>query len=134
MFSRILREYNYTDSTFRVLVFKAGDFGRPDNARAALEEDISDYSDYRENYQVLERSEISINNVPGELLITSYTPVAEEPEDVTGWKWSSVLLRRDIFFDYDGFVWDITMISEEGRIEADETVWEHLLETFQIID
>ena len=131
-FSRSLIDYDYTDSIITVSVYQSGIVNRPDIARTALEEDVSNHSTWYKNFQMLERSEIDIGNLPGQLLVTSYTLPMACGE--SGWKWSSVLLRRDVFFDYDGFIWTITMFSEEDRIEADETIWEHLLETSRFLD
>ena len=132
VFHQSLPEYDYIDSSISVVIHTVAAISELyENAKAAIEWSISHLSGYFPDYQVLERKEINIDGVPAELLVGSFT-MAEVPEDDvwnTGRK-----LDRQVYFDYDGCIWHISMTSDEENAEADEAVWEHLLETFTILD
>jgi len=123
-----------TDSLLGVSISEEGRLDIWASAEIALEWTVSYLREAYEDFQVLKRSEININGVKGEMLVCSYTPT-EAPEDYDPFWWGpSLLLRRHVYFDYDGFIWEIWMVSHENRAEADEPVWEHLIGTFRILD
>jgi hypothetical protein len=118
------------DSGFRVGVYKSG-WGDYQKASDLLDHDIQFGYDSKEDYQILERSPISIDSIKGELLISSYTPGESHESDL---KEPTLLINRTVYFDYKGLIWEINMISIEKVAEADEPIWEHLIETFKILD
>jgi hypothetical protein len=128
-----------TDGFIYIYVEGAGDT-YPD-ATAALEDTLSgfvepDYHDEdaeEEPQRLLERSTITVAGIPAELVVYSYG------YDLV-WEESSgsavILLRiaREVYFDYDGLIWNIVIESDEDRADVAEADFEHLLETFQILD
>jgi len=119
----------YLDSWFRVRVFEAG-WGDYSDATDLLEKNNQRLGDSHEDYQILDRSSVSIDGVNGKKLISSYTPDTYESD----LKESTLLINRKVYFDHNGLIWEIMMISIEEVAEADEPGWEHLLETFRILD
>ncbi len=118
---------DWLESWFKVRVFEVGWAGYLD-ATDLLEHNIQLGTE--EDYQILERSSIIIAGIKGEKLISSYTPDTYESD----LKEPTLLINRKVYFDYNGFIWEISMISIEKVAEADEPGWEHLLETFRILD
>ena len=120
----------WLDSSFMVGVYKSG-WGDYQKASDLLDHDIQFGYDSKEDYQILERSPISIDSIKGELLISSYTPGESHESDL---KEPTLLINRTVYFDYKGLIWEINMISIEKVAEADEPIWEHLIVTFKILD
>ena len=87
------------------------------------------YSDF----QLLERSQVTVSGINGEQIVYSYTEIRgvgqrktdEDPYPMQG---------RRIYFYSNGVIWELTLdllLSEAETANAD---FEHLLETFQILD
>lgn len=132
-FCRSLLEEDWIDSWFRVRVSKVGWWSSYPDAKATLEADILWSADTFEDYQILERSPVSVAGVEGEQVISSYTAEHDDPHADYFMK-EGLTVNRDIYFDHNGFIWEITMMSIEEMAEADEAVWEHILKTFKILD
>ena len=118
------------DSGFYVRVFETG-WNDYKDATDLLEKNTQRLSDSYKDYQILERSSVTVDNIKGEKLISSYTPGESHESDL---KEPTLLINRRVYFDYEGLVWEIMMISIEKVAEADEPIWEHLIETFKILD
>lgn len=128
-----------TNGFIEVLAEGAG-ITYPD-ATAALEDTLSgfvepDYYDEdaeEEPKRLLERSTITVAGIPAELIVYSYgyDLIREESSD------SSVILiriAREVYFDHDDLIWNLVIESDEDRADVAEADFEHLLETFQILD
>jgi len=119
----------WLDSHFRIGAYKPGWAGY-NNSNDLIEGDEKLLSDEKD-YQIIERSTISIAGISGILLIRAYTIEDMFDSDL---KEPTLLIDRTIYFDYDGLIWEIMMDSIENVAEADEAIWEHLVETFKILD
>lgn len=127
-FHRSLTEDIYYDSTFSIIIFQAGKFNFP-NANTALEYDILLNNKATKDFQILERSSINIGGVEAELLVNSCFPEKE-----FGGFTTKIQKNRDIYFNHKGYIWDISMITMEEVAEVAQTYFDHMLETFKIID
>jgi hypothetical protein len=108
------------------------------DAAAALEHTLSGFVepgpyDEEEPQRLLERSSLTIAGIPAELIVYSYgydRIWGESPGSV------AILIRiaREVYFDHNGLIWNIVIESDEDRADVAEGDFEHLLETFQILD
>jgi hypothetical protein len=98
-----------------------------------LEKEISRWEDEPE-FKVLERTEVEISGIPAEKVVLTYKYF---PTDVgLGYATEELeyIIQRSIFFDCDGFIW---WIEEQSNIEVAEVHkvhFEHVLQTFSILD
>jgi hypothetical protein len=83
--------------------------------------------------RLLERSTITLAGVPTQLVVYSYgyDHIWDESSGS-----AVILLRiaREVYFNYGGLIWNIVIESDEDRADVAEADFEHLLETFQILD
>ena len=112
----------------------------PRNARAALEDEISNWDEisrllYESEFKVLERTEVEISGVPAEKVVSTrkYRPIAKGSKF---WPTEELeyMTHRWIFFDYDGFIWWIEEQSNIEVAEAHKVHFEHMLQTFRILN
>lgn len=85
---------------------------------------------YVEPENILEQSTITVAGIPSELLIYSHEPelIPEAPiSDV-------IKITRVVYFEHNDLIWEIEIESDEDRADVAEADFEHLLETFQILD
>ncbi|UCB43223.1 MAG: hypothetical protein JSV77_00835 [Dehalococcoidales bacterium] len=128
------------DAGFIMIRVEGAGITYPD-ATAALEHTLSIFVDqepYDENDEqapglLLERSNITVAGIPAELIVYSYgfDLIREES---TGLVVYLMRIAREVYFDYSGLIWKIEIESDEDRAEEAEADFEHLLETFQILD
>ena len=111
------------------------------DATVALEHTLSIFVDsepYDEDAEqapgrLLERSTLTVAGIPAELIVYSYgyDYVRDSPSD----PWVLLLrIAREVYFDYNGLIWNIVIESDEDRAEVAKADFEHLLETFQILE
>lgn len=125
-------------SYLRVDVYEAGRRGNPD-AEAALESAITRIAteEYYSDFEILERSSVSIAGVKGEQCTLSYCYREEIPatdDEGPFLKLPALMTVRCVYFDYNGFIWEIWLRSTEGFAEEDKAHFEHIIETFEILD
>ena len=137
-YSRSLLEKDWKDSWFRVRVYEAGKYNKPDNAKAALNSYITSLSAHEEysEFKILKRLPININGVIGEQCTLSYYySEAEQYLDTDlSIKLPATLVLRCVYFDYNGFICEIRMSSIEEIAEQVDSEFGHLIETFEILD
>lgn len=126
------------DSYFSVDVYEAGRIGNPD-AEAALESDITRIAthEYYSDFEILDRSSVSIAGVQGEQCVFSYCyreAIPDVDDEGPFLKLPVIMIVRCVYFDYNGFIWEIWLQSTEGFAEEDKAHFEHILETFTILD
>ena len=116
-----------TNGFIYLYVEGAGDTYR--DAGAALENEIWQF--VRAGH-LIEHSAITVDKMPAELLVYSREPdlIPEAPASSL----EVMKVTRSVYFDYDGFIWNLVIESDEDRVEEAEADFEHLLETFQILD
>jgi hypothetical protein len=111
------------------------------DAEAALEDNLSGFAepDYydedaeEEPKRLLERSTITVAGIQAELIVYSYG--YDYVRDSTSDSWVILIrIAREVYFDYDGLIWNLVIKSDEDRADVAEADFEHLLETFQILD
>jgi len=116
-----------------IRVYPAGVEGNTD-ALTAIESDISDFStsQYIQDFQVFERSTITIDGITGEYVHYSYRD--PPPQETNPYE----QIVKEVWFDYDGFVWQIYFIYgpeyDEEDTEEVGTYFDHIIETFRILD
>jgi len=97
------------------------------DAHTALEHHIQLYV---EPENILESSTITVAGISFELLVYSH-----EPELIPEAPISNVMkVTRVAYFEHNDLIWEILMESDEDRAEVAAEDFEHLLETFQILD
>jgi hypothetical protein len=125
------------DSYLRVDVYRAGLVDVPD-AEAALEATIASFAtdEHYSDFEILDRSPVTIAGVEGEQVIFSYCLFEDIPSDSEGpsLKLPATFIVRCAYFDHDNFIWEIFLQSTEGIAEEDGAHFEHILETFAIPD
>lgn len=71
--------------------------------------------------QVYERSSLVVAGITGEQVIYHDARMPNTPE------------AREVFFDYDGRVWNICICSTDGFAEQARLDFEHIIQTFKIL-
>ena len=124
-------------SLLMVDVYEAGLLGNPD-AEAALESEITRIATHEHyiDFEILDRSSVSIAGVKGEQCVFSYYYPEKAPSFDEGpiLKLPATIIVRCVYFDHNGYIWGIRLSSTEGLAGEDEAHFEHILETFKILE
>jgi hypothetical protein len=94
-----------------------------------LENDISDSSKW-ENFELLERYPVTVSGVEGELIayvIDWFLPFAEG-------EGPKLQYHRAVYFDYNGLIWTIEATTEMEMVDQVKADFEHIIETFEILE
>ncbi|MFC1951806.1 hypothetical protein ACFLYI_02040, partial [Chloroflexota bacterium] len=130
---RLKRDNLQTLSTYWSFKTYRQGIGRLRNAAVALDYELSRWED-EPDFKVLERSEVEISGVPAEQAIFThkYLPrdigVGRDTEEL------EFIIQREIYFVYDGLIWNVGEESNIDVAEAHKVHFEHMLETFKILD
>ena len=99
------------------------------SAAAAMEDSLS-FWETQDAFELLERSVVEIAGVRAELVVF-LDEISRDwvrvPEPVPS-------ISRELYFDCGGLIWNIYCSSILDAAEADNVHFEHLLETFRILD
>lgn len=109
------------------------------DAKAALEDEIAKFATNKNNrdFEIIDRSPVTIAGLVGERVEFSYCHFRDDPFiDYEGpyVELPITSIVRCAYFDHDGFVWAIFLKSTEGLAEEDKAHFEHILETFTILE
>lgn len=115
------------ETSISVIVEKPASW-RDTDARAAIEKALS-YYEADENFKVLERESISVIGLSAEYVSFSTSMPYSNPSIPTHNR-----LVRLVTFDYAGFVWKIELVCFEEEIQETQAYFDHLLETFRVLD
>jgi hypothetical protein len=101
------------------------------NIQDSIDADLS-VASKRPYFRFLERFPVKItaDNMPGEKITYSwaiYPDVAPTTEPLH-------YISSAVFFEYGSRIWSIHMRSDIGGAEADKAVYNHILQTFRILD
>ena len=121
-------------STFIFIYISESDYGEP-NPDASLERALELAKDSRD-FKLLDRSLVKVSGIPGEQIVYFYnTPPSSYEESIgIGWK---PAITRDVYLAYGKSVWSLSISYQLTTEMADkkyEADFEHILETFQILD
>lgn len=83
------------------------------------------------SFELWEKSEIVVDNITAKQAIYSETNIL--PIDRGGEEVPKEIWRR-VHFDYNGMIWTITLNSNYYTYDTDNEIFEHVLQTFQILD
>jgi len=139
-------QVNSTYTFFKVTV--GGPTSESPNARTALERELSRLS---EPEKLLERSAIIVAGLSAELIVYSHrpptiasTPAAPDFFAVTSSVWGvasaaaplepEMKVTREAYFDYKGLIWNVAIDSDESEADQAKGDFEHILQTFKILD
>jgi hypothetical protein len=114
-------------SSISVRVYKPGLYGDTD-AKTAIENELSGY-EADENFKGLERDSISVAGLSAEYVRFSISRLFRDRGSPTHNR-----LVRLVAFDYAGFVWKIQLVCFEEEIQETQAYFDHLLDTFRILD
>lgn len=105
------------------------------DASALLAESLRKFEDgfLYDDFQLLERSQIIVSGIQGEEIVYSYTWTPTWRDHSTG-EDPYVMRGRRIYFYSDGVIWELTLGSPLSEVEIANADFEHILETFQILD
>jgi len=121
------RERDTVSSTVWIFFICPTDADTPD-ASAALEYSLSYWQDFRD-FEILERSTVEIAGLQVEQVVF-FCQVAGRFYDSP----PIPSIDRELYFEYSGLIWKISISSRPEVVEADNVHFEHLLETFRILD
>ncbi len=119
------------DIDIRITNYSPKWLGLPD-AESAVKEQINEYkwSFYR-NYRLLEKHKAVIDGVEGWEIVVTFR---ERPLPDFGYgklREPISVVARDLFFDYQGITWQISLYTDVESYEKDtKAVFEHILQTF----
>lgn len=99
------------------------------NALAMLDYDLS-CAEEHQDFQLLEHSPITVAGIQGERIIYSYS-IYPSPADFETETWTAC----KAYFDSEGLIWRVVILADEyAAAERARDDFEHILETFQILD
>ena len=116
-----------TNGFITVIIEGVGDT-YPD-ATVALEDEISQFVEPK---NLMERSTTTVAGIQAELLVYSHD--FEVIPDPGCGSFGAIRVKRVVYFDYNELIWEVVIESDEDRADVAEADFEHLLETFQILD
>jgi len=135
-FTREIVKDGWFDMDLYILVDKAPEL----DARSRLEKDITRLEEALKVSKVLERSPVVISGISGELVVSTYDLYSHRipwPDPVfKGAPQGPELIEisREVYFDNNGFAWYIRMTSTEEVAEEAKADFEHVINTFKILD
>ena len=105
------------------------------NASAEVESTIAEKKRRYHDFVLLERSFTSVDGIPAEQIVWSFGAGSSS----TSLPKATVItptLVRDVYFEHDGFIWNIGVSSRPLQNEAEQAKadFEHILQTFKILD
>ncbi len=100
------------------------------NAEAAMEFSLSSHEKW-EDFKLLDRGSITVNGIQAQQIIYSYT-VLRDPMYFKDTQVSAT--EREVYFDYGGLIWEISISSNTSTAEAANVHFEHILQTFKILN
>lgn len=118
----------------RVFVLISEDPGFLDPERA-LKQDVS-HNEKLLDYRLIERSSVNVAGIEGQQIIYFYNrerPGSLDPGFIPG-VGPAPTIAREIYFCDEGRIWDLQFHSNESTAEADMADFEHMLETFTILN
>ena len=105
------------------------------DAKALLESDLAEYENgsYVSDFKLLDRSQISVSGIQGEQFSYSHTwyPDALSPKSSGN---PYPMLGRIIYFYSDGVIWELSVDSPLSTAEQAKIDFDHILQTFKILD
>lgn len=120
------------DYTF-ISVFVDSTIDYPRSAEYDLENTLASASEFLVDFQLLERSILSIVGITGQQIIYYCNMgVREYPEDPEPELLPTIV--RNIYFEQGDLIWNLHISYNQSIAEDAQAVFEHLLETFQILD
>ena len=122
-----------TNGFIRVVVEGAG-YRYPD-AEAALEKTLLPFTEpekYINPGNLLERSTITVAGVQAELIV--YIREADLIPEAPASSLDIMKVTRVVYFDHNNLIWRIRIQSDEDRADQAKADFEHILETFKILD
>jgi hypothetical protein len=121
-FSKELR-----DSTF-ITVFVAPPDDASPNSEALLEKSLAS-AEVLDDFRFVERFSLTVAGVQGQEVVYSYGRLVSNYENVR-----IPEFMREVYFDRGGLIWSVSMRSNQSMAEADEADFEHVLQTFKILE
>ncbi|MBN2238481.1 MAG: hypothetical protein JW712_01800 [Dehalococcoidales bacterium] len=111
------------------------------NATERLENDLNAKSNNFKNFVLLDRSSDLFQDFEGEQITYScevYKYIFDEDGEILesyskDYEGIPVYVT-DIYFDHDGYYWDISFESPIESYETNQREFEHILKTFKILD
>ncbi len=100
------------------------------NAEAMLEFLLSFHEKW-EDFKLLDRGSITVNGIQAQQIVYSYTSF---PELVYHKDTKVSVTVREVYFDYGGLIWEISISSNTSTAEAANVHFEHILQTFKILN
>jgi hypothetical protein len=100
--------------------------GRQD-ATAWSEEHIRVLEENDAYFQLYERTNVEVAGISGYKVVYFTTILGNYLN-------SENLIVRDVYFDYKGYIWKISVLAVEEFDDQAESVFEHLIESFQFTD
>lgn len=152
LFSRLAEERQRTsaederppqdDSWLSVQVYSGNSITFATDAKSLMENEISNLEKYNKSFQIEESSSVVVSGVEAVYLKYSFlmllpTTVAENNEEdhfEDSENGGIPFVKRAIYFDHGGFIWEISLRSEEQAAKADTVSFNHILKTFKILN
>lgn len=117
----------YVPATIKVLIYDARD--RNGTAREDMENWLGKFKD---SFNIIERSTMVVDGVTGEYVYFSSSPLLSLTKTADGG--NPTQYTRSIYFDHDGLVWQIEAEYESEMVERVYADFDHIVQTFKILD
>ena len=128
---RKLTGANGNDPVLDIYVTEGGDL-RPD-AKTSLEKALNRYeTEIFKDFKLIERSSITVLGVRTEQIVYTYSG-GYPGTGISDRGIPAPFMGREVFFDYNGMVWNITISSLLEESETARADFEHILQTFKIL-
>lgn len=125
---------NISDILFSILVQKPN--SREPDAKASLEfhlEETESAMKYINDFKLLKRSPAVVAGIPGEQIIYSHLAYLNFDDADPSKAFLTTLVKREIFFDYNGLIWNIRISSGLEKSDEVGADFEHILQTFKLL-
>lgn len=120
---------HYSPAFIHVIVSDSKEYwGESYSATDDLEEVLKDMAKW-ENFELLERAPMTVAGIEGEM-------VAYLVDSLIAWFTGSAGLEYNcaVYFDYNGLIWEIAAGCNQEIMEQVRADFEHIVETFTILD
>jgi hypothetical protein len=123
-----LNDKGYYTATIGIFVNPISDVF-PD-AAVALEYSLSTHSGFKD-FELLQRFTTTVAGTQGQGFVASYSSFRHPTHPVPGW---NPYVTRQVFFGSNGLIFQVSILSDASTAEVEKADFEHILETFKILD
>ncbi|MDD5039162.1 MAG: hypothetical protein PHN78_07595 [Dehalococcoidales bacterium] len=142
-FTRRVIKGGWFDKSLYFGVGKPSFWGMPSeqsDAKNALEADIARIEKAFKAVDIIDNTTVSVDGIVASVIVIRYDwysmwpSLPDAPLQGTPKGPNLIMIDRSVYFDYDGLVWVIKMGAYEKVADEAKVEFDHIIETFKILD